>query len=99
MKSTIYARAVAKAISFPEQIEVEFQPVDSAGSGLGFHYKEGPYSWDEVKRKFFIDEVYGLECEGYFAQGFAALIMRPQEVKGRWPDPGDPDFEKPHLSK
>jgi hypothetical protein len=98
MKTTINARVVAKAIFFPEQIEVQYEPVDRAGNGLGFHYKEGPFTWSEVKRRFFINEAYGAECEGYFAQGFTALIMRPQEVKGKWPEPGDPGFDQPDSS-
>jgi hypothetical protein len=94
MKTLIFARAAAIAISFPEQIEVQFQPVDKNGNGLGIHYKEGPYHWDEVKRRFFINEIYGAECEEYFTKGFAALIMRPQDVQGEWPEPGDSGFEQ-----
>src|SRR5271170_6672230 len=93
MKTSIYARVVAKSIAFPEQIEIQFQPVDELGNGLGFHYKDDRlYRWNDVMRKFLIGAAYAIECEGFFEQGSAALIARPQVFEGQWPEPGDPEW-------
>ena len=91
MKKTIYAKVVAKALSFPDLIEIQFQPVHPDERPLGTTiYKDGPYSWETVKRKFWIDEPYAAECEKLFEQGFAALIRRPCECEceGDWPESG-----------
>ena len=94
MKTSIYARAVAKAISFPDQIEIQYQLVDKEGNGVGGHYKDdgGPLSWEQVKMAFLIDSTYAAECEAYFSLGDAALIARPQEFKGEW-GWGEPEAE------
>lgn len=98
MKRTIHAQVVAKAISFPDQIEIQYQPVDNTGRRVGTDsYKQGPLTWHQVKLRFCIDEHYALECEGYFAQGNAALIRRPGDLEGDWIDPGDPDYKDPDI--
>jgi len=100
MKKTIYARVVAKAISFPDQIEIQYQPVDKSGNMVGTGiYRQGPYSWEQVKRRFWIDEAYASECEGYFGQGQAALIQRPRDLDGEWLEPGDPGHVEPPGQK
>lgn len=94
MKKTIHAQIVAKAISFPDQIEIQYQPVDSHGNRIGPGcYKEGPLSWDRVKFKFWIDAAYAKECEGYFAQGSAVLLHRHRDLEGNWIEVGDPDYK------
>jgi hypothetical protein len=88
MKKTIRAQVVAKAISFPNEIEIQYQPVDQFGNRIGTtFYKSGPYSWEQVKRRFWIDFQYAEECEGYFKEGSAALIRRPEEIEGDWLEP------------
>jgi hypothetical protein len=91
MRKTIHAQVVAKAISFPDEIEIQYQPVDQTGRRIGtYHYKSGPSTWQEIKNRFWIDEAYAAECEGYFEQGSAALIRRPEDIDGEWIDPADP---------
>jgi len=90
MKTTIHAQVVAKAISFPDHIDLLYQLVDEQGNVSRKCYMDGPYSWDTVKMKFFIDPAYALECEGYFKDGHAALIKRPGDLVGEWVD-ADPD--------
>jgi hypothetical protein len=50
MKKTIHAKVVAKALSFTDQIEIDYYPVDEfekwAGPGI---YTKGPFTWEEVK--------------------------------------------------
>jgi hypothetical protein len=50
MKKTIHAKVVAKALSFPDQIEIDYYPVDEFGkwAGPGI-YTKGPFTWEEVK--------------------------------------------------
>jgi hypothetical protein len=92
MRKTIHAQVVAKAISFPHQIEIQYQPVDEYGRKAGdSFYKEGPLTWEQVKMKFWITEAYAVECEDYFSEGSAALILRPQDIEGNWVDVGDSD--------
>lgn len=96
MKKTIHAQVVAKALSFPDRIEIQYQPVDEWGRRTGqSFYKEGPYSWEKVKLKFWLDEAYASECEGYFSQGSAALILRARDLEGDWIEPGEPGYEEP----
>ena len=99
MIRTIHAQIVARAISFPDQIEIQYQPVDQTGrrTGTSF-YKEGPLTWERVKHKFWIDVTYAAECDGYFAEGIAALIGRPQDLEGDWIDSDDPDYKGPYSS-
>jgi hypothetical protein len=92
MKKTIHAQAVAMVISFPDQIEIQYQPVDEYGRRTGnSFYKEGPLTWEQVKTKFWITEAYAAECEGYFSEGSAALVLRPQDIEGNWVEVGDSD--------
>jgi hypothetical protein len=94
MRKTIHAQVVAKAVSFPDQIEIYYQPTDKSGMRLGeTFYKEGPLTWEQVKHRFWIDIRYAAECEKYFAEGNAALIRRHEDLEGNWIDPGDPDYK------
>ena len=99
MKTILHAQVVAKAISFPDQIEIQYQPVDHLGRRVvTTFYKDGPYSWEQVKLRFLIDFQYALECEGYFKDGLAALIRRPEDIEGEWQDPDDAGFKAPQDS-
>lgn len=95
MKRSIYARAVVKALSFPDEMQVQIQPLDQVGNGLGYSYTEGPYTWDEVRIQYKISAQYAAECEKYFAEGDAALIARPQIFEGDWAEPSDPGWPRP----
>ncbi len=83
---TIYARAVALRIA-DDRVEVEIQPVDLQGNGLGYRLKTPPESWESVKARYMIDDTYAVECERYFAEGKNVLILRPQHVRGPWEIP------------
>ena len=83
----LLARIVAVPLSFPETILIQYQPVDRAGNGLGWHVSVGPYSWEEVVLKFCLDSECVNECERYFAHGRKALIAHPQFVHGEWEIP------------
>jgi hypothetical protein len=100
MKKIIRAQVVAKVLSFPDQIEIQYQPVDKLGNRIGTtFYKDGPYPWEQVKLRFFIDFQYAAECVRYFKEGFAALIRRPDDLEGEWLEPGDAGYKEPAESK
>jgi hypothetical protein len=96
MKKIIHAQIVARAISFPDQIEIQYQPVDEHGNRVGkCFYRGGPYTWQQVKFRFLVDEWYASECERDFAEGSAALLQKPRDLEGNWADPGDQEYEEP----
>lgn len=100
MKKTIQAKVVAKALSFPDQIEIDYYPVDEFGrwGGPGI-YTKGPFTWEEVKLRFGLDETYAAECEGFFRRGTGAFIQGPKDVEGDWLEPGDPGYDEPQVSE
>jgi hypothetical protein len=56
MKKTIPALVVAKAIFFPDPIEI-LRPADKFGNRVDTSfYRVGPLSWNEVKNRFVIEE-------------------------------------------
>ena len=56
MKKTIPALVVAKAIFFPDPIEI-LRPADEFEYRVNTSfYKVGPLSWNEVKNRFVIEE-------------------------------------------
>jgi hypothetical protein len=102
MKDSIYAKAVAQPISFPEEIEVRFIPVNRFDQPTEeYFYGFGPETWAQVKNHYSIDEDYASICEGILRDGRAATIAKAQDYPGEWPEPGDADFEESttHLNK
>jgi hypothetical protein len=101
MRKTIHAQIGARAISFPDRIEIQYQPVDEHGNRVdNSFYWAGPYTWQQVKFRFFLGEGYASECEQYFAKGSAALLQRARdiEIEGNWVDPGDSEYKEPSSS-
>jgi hypothetical protein len=43
MKKTIHAKVVAKALSFPDQIEIDYYPVDELESGWARYLHKGAF--------------------------------------------------------
>jgi hypothetical protein len=89
MKNEIYARIVARPISFPESIAIDYYPLDKQDFPLGVRYIHPKHlTWEEVKHRFAIDLVYANECEDYFADGHAANLGH-RTVTGEFLEPGD----------
>jgi hypothetical protein len=84
MKTHIHAQAVARAVDFPDVIEVQWQVVDETGVLRGESYKDHPLTWQQVKSRFGLDEGYAGECEVRFAHGELVLLAQPSIVEGRW---------------
>jgi hypothetical protein len=84
MKTSIHAQAVARAIEFPDVIEIQWQVIDETGVLPGESYQDHPLTWQQVKSRFSLDEGYARECEGRFADGKLVLLAQPSIVEGRW---------------
>jgi hypothetical protein len=81
---------VAKAVSFPDRIEVQFQPVDELGQRIGTScYRGRLLTWEQVQNRFGIDAAYAEECEGYFREGQAAIIQRASVIEADWIEEGE----------
>ncbi len=74
METTIYARVVAKAISFPDDIEVQYFCLDEKERLTGKSYGPLHFTWEDVKSRFWIDLPYAEQCEKYFRDGDAAFL-------------------------
>jgi hypothetical protein len=74
LKTTIYARVVAKAISFPDDIEMHYMCLDEKDSLTGTVYGPVHFAWEDVKQRFWIDMNYAQLCEGYFREGDSAFL-------------------------
>jgi len=73
-KITIFARVVAKPISFPDDIEMLYHCLDERERLTGKSYGDVHFGWDEVQHRFLIDANYVKECEGYFGKGESAFL-------------------------
>jgi hypothetical protein len=71
---TIFARVVAKPISFPDDIEMHYHRLNEHGSLTGESYSGVHFPWDDVQRRFLVDINYAKECEGFFSSGEAAFL-------------------------
>jgi hypothetical protein len=73
----------AKALSFPDQIEIDYYPVDEFGkwAGPGI-YTKGPFTWEEVKLRFGLGETYAAECEGFSGKEPARSFKDQRTWKG-----------------
>lgn len=99
MKKAIHAQTVAKALTFPNQIELQYYPVDEFGNRVGTGiYRRGPFTWEQVKLRFGISEAYAAQCEGYFGQGTGAVVQGPKDLEGDWLEAGDPGYDKRQVS-
>lgn len=74
MEKTIYARVVAKAINFPDDIEVSYITLNEAGAPTGGVYGGAHYNWEDVKQRFFVDQESAQTYEGYFRDGQSAFL-------------------------
>lgn len=100
MKESIFARAIAQPILFPDEMEIRFIPVDHFGNPTEeYFYGFGPETWTQVKNHYSIDEEYAQECEKHFRAGRAAVIAKAQDWPGRWPEPGDRDFNASFMAE
>lgn len=93
MKKEIYARVVAREISFPDSIAIDYHELDKHDIPTGVLYVEPrPLTWERVKYRFAIDTAYAKECEGYFAEGRSANLGS-KTVPGEFLEPGDDGYE------
>ena len=74
MEKTILARVVAKAINFPNDLEMSYICLDSQERQTGETYGGVHFTWDQVKARFWIDVQYAAECEDYFRNGDPVFI-------------------------
>lgn len=74
METTIFARVVAKPISFPEDIEMLYHCLDEREFLTGESYRGAHFGWDEVQRRFCIDADHAKECEGVLLRGDPAFL-------------------------
>ena len=94
MKNEIYARIVARPISFPESIAIDYYELDHQDLPIDVR---GPYihpkhlTWEDVKHRFAIDIVYAKECEGYFAAG-NTVFLGNRTVTGEFLELGDAGY-------
>jgi hypothetical protein len=85
----IYARVVAKPVNFPSELELRYETLDKEsgrptavfGSPFG---SPDHYSWEDLKRKFSIDDALASECEALLRNGRNALIARAQDWEDDW---------------
>jgi hypothetical protein len=85
MKTTIFARVIAKPISFPSDIEMLYYCLDEHEALTGKTFFGVHFSWDEVQRRFWIDADYAKECEEFFRGGESAFLGNKEviiEVEG-----------------
>jgi hypothetical protein len=87
MKTSIYARVAAKAINFPDDIELFYHCLDEQNQPTGEGYRGLHFTWDEVRLRYLIDAEYAKECEGIFRDGHAAFIGN-RDLVGKF---GGPD--------
>lgn len=90
----IYARVVAKPVNFPSELELRYETLDresgqqTAAFGSPFGSPDH-YSWDDLKRKFSINDALASECEALLRRGRNALIAQAQD----WDDDWEPGFK------
>ncbi len=68
-ETTIFARVVAKPISFPNDIMMLYHCLDERECLTGKSYDGEHITWEEVQHRFRIDADFAKKCEGYFGKG------------------------------
>ena len=74
MEKTFFARVVAKAINFPDVIEMNYIRLNAAGAPTGEIYDGIYFNWEEVKDLFWVDQESAQEHEEYFYDGDSAFL-------------------------
>jgi hypothetical protein len=88
MKKSLYACVGARAISFPEIIQIEYHCLDDQDRPTGEVYLGPSVTWDEAKTRFWVDIDCAAECEKYFCEGITAKL-RNTMVTGTFYEKGD----------
>jgi len=73
-ETTIFARVVAKPISFPNDIKMLYHCLDEQERPTGESRDGEHITWEEVQRRFLIDADFAKKCEGYFGKGESAFL-------------------------
>jgi hypothetical protein len=74
LKTFIYAWVVAKPVSFPEVVEVEYQCIDGQDHLIGENYQDKLCSWEEAQRQYLINSERAKECESHLLKGEVAFL-------------------------
>jgi len=102
MKKTITPKTVARALSFPDLIEIEYYPVANLESWWGpgtYTDTKGLITWQEVKLRFGLGETYAAECVGVFPAGNRRDRSRTKGLERDRLEAGDPGYDKPPVSE
>lgn len=73
-ETTIFARVVAKPISFPNDIEMLYQCLDEREWPTGKLIDSVHFTWEEVQRRFLIGADYAKGCEEHFGKGESVFL-------------------------
>jgi len=88
MKTRIYARVVAKPITFPDVIEVWCGCLDDEDKPTGEGYGGIRFTWEQVQNHFWIGPAHARECESILSRG-DAVALKDCFVNGRFYEKGE----------
>ena len=75
MKRTVFARVVAKPISFPDEIQIICHELSDDGTLTGntFAFSKN-FNWDDVMTRYYVPTSYREEATGYLLAGESANL-------------------------
>jgi hypothetical protein len=88
MKTYLYARVVAKPISFPDVVEILYQSLDEQNRLTGENFVGNRCTWDEAQHRFSINVESVKECESYLQKGELAFLGN-WAITGKFYDKGE----------
>jgi hypothetical protein len=83
MTKTVYSMVVLNPINFPDEIEIQYHPLDPVTEQpTGGCYSLSEHrSWGWIRNSWPIaNPAYFDECEGYLKQGFRANLVRGEHL-------------------